>query len=132
MAIQKMDHFTILTKDWKATAKFYEDILGFRAGERPNFAFPGCWLHYDGQPILHVIERSEIPKEAGVLDHMAYAATGLAGYIRKLKAHDIKYDLRRVPEGGYAAGMWQVFFNDPNGAKVELDFAKEEAAPAGA
>jgi hypothetical protein len=25
--------------------------------------------------------------------------------------------------------VWQVFFNDPNGAKVELDFAKEEAAP---
>ena len=132
MAIQKMDHFTILTRDWKATAKFYEDILGLKAGERPNFAFPGCWLHNDGQPILHVIERSEIPKEAGVLDHMAYAATGLAGYIAKLKARNIKYDLRRIPEGGYAAGMWQVFFNDPNGAKVELDFAKEETAPAGA
>ena len=51
MPIQKMDHFTILTKDWKATAKFYEDILGFKAGERPNFAFPGCWLHNDGKPI---------------------------------------------------------------------------------
>ena len=107
MTIQKMDHFTILTKDWKATAKFYEDILGFKAGERPNFAFPGCWLHNAGKPILHVIERAEIPKET----------------------RNIKYDLRRVPEGGYAAGVWQVFFNDPNGAKVELDFAKEEAAP---
>jgi hypothetical protein len=71
-------------------------------------------------------------KEQGILDHMAYTATGLAGYIVKLKARDIKYDLRRVPEGGYAAGIWQVFFNDPNGAKVELDFAKEETAPAGA
>ena len=77
-----------------------------------------------------MIERSDIPKEAGVLDHMAYAATGLADYIAKLKARDIEYDLRRIPEGGYAAGMWQIFFNDPNGAKVELDFAKEEAAPA--
>ena len=124
MPIQKMDHFTILTKDWKATAKFYEDILGFKAGERPNFAFPGCWLHNDGKPILHVIERPEIPKETGLLDHMAFSATGLADYIGKLKARDIKYDLRRVPEGGYAAGVWQVFFLDPNGAKVELDFAR--------
>jgi len=132
MPIQKMDHFTILTKDWRATAKFYEDILGFKAGERPNFAFPGCWLHNDGKPILHVIERPEIPKETGLLDHMAFSATGLADYIGKLKARDIKYDLRRVPDGGYAAGVWQVFFLDPNGAKVELDFAKEETAPAGA
>jgi catechol 2,3-dioxygenase-like lactoylglutathione lyase family enzyme len=130
MPIQKMDHFTILTKDWKATANFYEDILGFKAGARPNFAFPGCWLHNDGKPILHVIERPEIPKETGLLDHMAFSATGLADYIGKLKARNIKYDLRRVPEGGYAAGVWQVFFLDPNGAKVELDFAKEESAPA--
>src|SRR5215470_2184308 len=130
MPIQKMDHFTILTKDWRATAEFYEDLLGFKAGERPNFAFPGCWLHNDGKPILHVIERPDIPKETGLLDHMAFSATGLADYVSKLKARNIKYDLRRVPEGGYAAGVWQVFFHDPNGAKVELDFAKEEAAPA--
>jgi len=31
-----------------------------------------------------------------------------------------------------AGSNGQVFFNDPNGAKVELDFAKEETAPAGA
>jgi hypothetical protein len=79
-----------------------------------------------------VIERPEIPKETGLLDHMAFSATGLADYVGKLKARNIKYDLRRVPEGGYAAGVWQIFFHDPNGAKVELDFAKEETAPAGA
>ena len=73
-----------------------------------------------------MIERPEIPKETGLLDHMAFSATGLADYVGKLKERDIKYDLRRVPEGGYAAGVWQIFFLDPNGAKVELDFAKEE------
>src|SRR5262245_3819455 len=104
MPIQKMDHFTILTKDWRATAKFYEDMLGFKAGARPNFAFPGCWLHNDGKPILHVIERPEIPKETGLLDHMAFSASGLADYVGKLKARNIKYDLRPVPKGGHAAG----------------------------
>jgi len=28
-------------------------------------------------------------------------------------------------------GIWQLFFNDPCGAKVEFDFNKDEPAPAG-
>jgi hypothetical protein len=28
------------------------------------------------------------------------------------------------------SGVWQVFFFDPNGARVELDFAADESAEA--
>ena len=129
MAVRKMDHFTVLTKDAKATEAFYKDILGFEAGPRPNFSFPGVWLYHEGKPILHVVEKKEIPGGAGVLDHMAYWATDLPGYLAKLKARNIPYDLRRLPQGGTGAGIWQLFFHDPNGAKVELDLAPEETAP---
>src|SRR5262249_61579946 len=129
MPIQKMDHFTILTKDWRATAEFYEDILGFKAGERPNFAFPGCWLHNDGKPILHVIERPEIPQETGLLDHMAFSATGLAGYVSKLKARNIKYDLRRGPEGGEPAGGGGGVFPYPKKAQGGARVVQEEGGP---
>ncbi|MBS0241246.1 MAG: VOC family protein [Proteobacteria bacterium] len=132
MTIERMDHFTILTRDSQATAKFYGDMLGFESGPRPNFAFPGIWLHCNGKPILHVIQKAEIPEGAGVLDHMAFWAKDLPGYVAKLKARGIKYDLRRLPQGGFAEGVWQLFFFDPNGAKVELDFDKNEPAPEGA
>ncbi|MEZ5850217.1 MAG: VOC family protein [Hyphomicrobiaceae bacterium] len=132
MSIQRMDHFTIVTKDAKATAKFYNEMLGFTEGERPNFGFPGVWLWNEGKPILHVIQKAEIPEGPGVLDHMAFWGTGLAGYIDKLKAKGLKYDLRRLPEGGYGAGIWQLFFYDPNGARVEIDLGAEEVAPPGA
>jgi hypothetical protein len=29
------------------------------------------------------------------------------------------------------SNVWQVFFHDPNGAKIELDFAPDEAPPLG-
>ena len=132
MAIERMDHFTIVTKDWKATAKFYGEMLGFEPGPRPNFMFPGAWLYSGGKAILHVIQKPEIPQGAGVLDHMAFWGTDLPGYISKLKAKGLSYDLRRLPEGGPGAGVWQLFFNDPNGAKVEIDLAATEVAPAGA
>jgi hypothetical protein len=42
-----------------------------------------------------------------------------------LRARDLKFDLRQLP----GSGLWQLFFRDPNGAKVELDFAASEASP---
>ena len=132
MPIERMDHFTIVTRDAQATAKFYGEMLGFTVGERPAFKFPGVWLYNGNKPILHVIQKDQIPDGPGVLDHMAFWGTDLASYIGKLKARGLGYDLRRLPEGGFGAGTWQLFFNDPNGARVEIDLAPSEVAPAGA
>ena len=132
MPVARMDHFTIVTNDSRKTAQFYAEMLGFTVGPRPAFNFPGVWLWNDGKPILHVIEKPEIPSGSGVIDHMAYWASDLKGYVAKLKAKKHAYDLRRLPQGGFGEGMWQLFFDDPNGAKVELDFAPNEEAPAGA
>ena len=58
----------------------------------------------------------------GVIDHMAFTGKDLAGLVGKLKARGIEYDLRRLPD----YGTWQIFFFDPNHAKVELDFDPSE------
>jgi catechol 2,3-dioxygenase-like lactoylglutathione lyase family enzyme len=63
---------------------------------------------------------------------MAFWGTDLPGYIAKLKSKGLTYDLRRLPPGGPGAGVWQLFFHDPNGAKVEIDLPASEEAPAGA
>ena len=98
-------------------------------GWRPPFQFPGWWLYADDDtPILHVIHRDPLPqKRAGVLDHMAFSAKDLPGTVETLKREGIEYELRRLPGGG----IWQLFFSDPHGAKVEFDFHKDEPAPAG-
>ena len=62
----------------------------------------------------------------GVIDHMAFFGTGLAATVAKLKNHGVAYELRKLP----TYGTWQLFFLDPNGAKVEIDFDAAEAAPA--
>jgi len=126
MSIKRMDHFTILTVDTAATVKFYKEIMGFDSGPRPSFSFPGAWLYNDGKAILHVVERDTIPEQAGVLDHMAFWGTGLADHVRKLESRNMPYDLRQLPPGGMGAGIWQLFFFDPNKARVEIDFAPEE------
>jgi catechol 2,3-dioxygenase-like lactoylglutathione lyase family enzyme len=129
MSVSGMNHFTVLTDDLDATLSFYGEFLGLRAGARPPFKFPGAWMYAEGgsEAILHVIagrDRAELVK--GAIDHMAFTAQDLAAVVAKLKSRGMSYELRKLP--GY--GTWQLFFLDPNGAKVELDFDPAEAAPA--
>lgn len=129
MSVSSMNHFTILTDDLDATLAFYDRFLGLRPGRRPPFTFPGAWLYaQDGNdPILHVVAGK--PRAAlvrGVIDHMAFTAQNLQASVAKLQAADVPYELRRLPE----FGTWQLFFHDPNGAKVELDFDAAEHGPA--
>ena len=128
MAIVGMNHFTVLAADLDATLAFYCDMLGLRKGPRPPFDFPGAWLYSGERAILHIVSGRPLPEDpAGVLDHMAFSATDLTGTLERLKARKIKYDLRQLA----GARSWQLFFYDPNGARVELDFEASEPAPAG-
>lgn len=131
MSVTAVNHFTILTDDLPATLAFYEEHLNLKPGARPPFTFPGAWLYAEGgkgpDPILHIV--AGIKKERlvkGVLDHMAYSGKGLAAAVEKLKKRNVAYELRRLPD----YGTWQLFFFDPNNAKIEIDFDKMEAAPA--
>ena len=127
-----MNHFTVLSDDLEVTKKFYCDMLGFEIGARPNFTMGGYWLYVGDQPILHVVQRKELHEHrAGVIDHMAFTATDLPGTAAKLDKAKVKWELRRLPPDGPRAGLWQMFFDDPHGGKVEFDFDKTEQAPAG-
>ena len=125
--IDGMNHFTVLTHDLDATRAFYVGILGLKEGYRPPLGFPGTWLYSGERAVLHVVAGRPIPNPpAGVLDHMAFSASDLPGTTAKLKSSGIKYDLRKQPD----SGVWQLFCFDPSGARVELDFAATETAPA--
>ncbi|HVO88438.1 MAG TPA: VOC family protein [Casimicrobiaceae bacterium] len=123
MPATAMNHFTILTDDVPGTVRFYREAMGLADGPRPAFDFPGAWLYAGGQPILHVIGgRPRTDLKPGVIDHMAFSAENLSDTIARLTALNIQHTCRRV----VGAGTWQVFFFDPNGARVELDFAADE------
>jgi len=123
MSATAMNHFTILTDNVEGTVRFYHDLLGLTAGPRPAFDFPGAWLYQGGQPILHIVGgRTKEELRPGVIDHMAFSAVDLSDTLARLTAHNVAHSCRRQ----VGSGVWQVFFFDPNGARVELDFAADE------
>jgi catechol 2,3-dioxygenase-like lactoylglutathione lyase family enzyme len=128
MGVKGMNHFTVLTDDLPKTTEFYTELLGLTVGYRPLEDL-GVWLYAGGEEaVLHVMADRPLPADrAGVLDHMAFTGSDLPGIIEKLRQRSLKFELRRQKK----SRIWQLFFHDPNGAKVELDFSADEPVPPG-
>ncbi|MBI2769696.1 MAG: VOC family protein [Burkholderiales bacterium] len=122
--ISGMNHFTISAEDEHKTLDFYVGLLGLTVGHRPDLGFPGAWLYAGGaQAVLHMYFGRPMPvQRTGVIDHLAFTASGLKDVKARFDERGMKYDLRRQT----GSGTWQLFCHDPNGAKVELDFDAAE------
>lgn len=125
--IVRMDHFTVVTDRIGETRAFYER-LGLAVGPRPDFGVGGLWLYAGGHPVLHVVETAAMPLvRRGALDHMAFLGDDIVALLTTLKKERVAYRLLRLPRPW---STWQVFFLDPNGAEVEIDFDAVQRVPA--
>lgn len=122
--VDGLDHFTITTSDLKRSRSFYMDVLGLTEGDRPPLGFPGHWLYAGGRAILHLVGDGDATRKGGResdeqgFDHIALAARGMAEMAQRLKARGVSFETREVP----GRPRKQIFFLDPDGVKVELQF----------
>lgn len=143
MPIQKLAHYSVRTADLEASRRFYTEVLGFKVGYRPAFAFPGLWLYRGGDEadygVVHLIgidksdpqglvdylgdKAPESLSGSGAMDHLAFLATDLRGMRAALGEARLAYRERTVPD----LGLHQVFVEDPSGITIELNFPAAEA-----
>lgn len=138
MPLSYLEHFLIQTVDLEATKDWYVDVLGMHVGPSPDFKFPVYWLYIGDKDVLHLTEgggkvsenrkaylgqQSEETHGSGVVDHVAFRATGLRDMMAHLDGSGIDYTRRQVSD----QGLFQLFLIDPNGVKVELNFDAAEA-----
>ena len=138
MALKTFEHVLILADDVDKTKDFYVDILGLNIGYRPNFQFKGYWLYLDENPkaaCIHLAMRKQdtgqdyyigkkddVKSGSGAIDHVAFNADDIEGMKAKLEKISIEYTHRKVP--GFP--LEQLFIMDPDGVKVELNYATSE------
>ena len=139
MPLSHIEHFLIAADDLDATRDWYARVLGMKPGPHPDFGFPVHWMYLGERDIVHIgpsaKQAGEIQKKylgrtsqdsgagTGAIDHIAFRATGLRGMLEHLKKEKIAFTQRRA--NGQA--LFQLFLFDPNGIKVELNYAAEEA-----
>ena len=132
MPIERMEHFLVLTDDIDGTRDFYRDVLGFADGPRPDLGFPGYWQYLGATPVIHIADfaaytahsnRLGIPVTrpatgTGPLDHVAFNGSNYEELAARLQHHGLAYH----PHDSPAIGLRQIFIEDPNGLKLELNF----------
>jgi catechol 2,3-dioxygenase-like lactoylglutathione lyase family enzyme len=138
MPLSHLQHFLIQTADLPATRDWYVRVLGMKEGWHPDFKFPVVWLYIGEKDVLHLTEGganvSENRKKylgqqstdvhgSGVVDHVAFRATGLPDMLAHLGREGIQFTRRMVSD----QGLYQLFLHDPNGVKIELNFDNSEA-----
>jgi len=138
MAIENIDHYLLQVADMGATRDWYVRVIGLTEGPHPDFKFPVCWLYAGDKDVLHIADGGENASDnrmkylgqqstdtagSGVIDHVAFRATGLADMIAHLDAEAVTYTKRRVDD----QASFQLFLDGPDGVKIELNFDSAEA-----
>jgi catechol 2,3-dioxygenase-like lactoylglutathione lyase family enzyme len=138
MPLSHIEHFLIQSPDIDATRDWYVKVLGMRDGPHPDFGFPVHWLYLGDEPVIHLAEggagvsqnrlrylgqQSNATEGTGVIDHVAFRATGLPEMIAHLQKLKIEFKERQVDD----QGLYQLFLFDPNGVKVELNYQAAES-----
>ena len=128
--VSELEHVLVLSDDIDAARDFYERAVGLRTGERPPLAFAGYWLYAGEAPCLHIADRAAYAAHAqtlgltvsgasgrGPVDHIAFNAADYAAVSERLARAGITPVRNDVPGGGPR----QLFFNDPDGLRVEIN-----------
>jgi catechol 2,3-dioxygenase-like lactoylglutathione lyase family enzyme len=135
MPLTRMEHLLVLTDNIELTREFYEEALGLRVGERPPLEFPGYWLYAEKVPCVHLAERESytahserlgIPASApaestGAVDHVAFNGEDYEAVRSRLAERGVEAAENAVP----GAGLRQLFLEDPNGVKIEINVMEE-------
>ena len=133
MTVRSLDHVLVLSDDIEGTREFYCQAVGLRVGDRPLLEFPGYWLYggADGESAcLHIAERRSYAAHAaglglrvpgrdpgvGPVDHVAFSAGDYGGVVERLERCGVAAVTNAVP-----GGPRQVFIEDPNGVRVEIN-----------
>jgi catechol 2,3-dioxygenase-like lactoylglutathione lyase family enzyme len=139
MPLTELNHYFVRAKDLERSRNFYCEALGFEVMPRPDFPFPGYWLGVggkvqvlmglDGAPEQANYYFGTTPRSArdnaGVVDHIAFQATGPEDLAKRLNALGLPSRTRYISE----IQLFQIFVADPDGLMLELNFPNVPVAP---
>lgn len=123
LAVNSLDHVTIVVRDLDATRRFYVDVLGMRQVDRPAFSFAGQWFEAGGT-LIHTILEYSGSSPAGMGGgmntrghHFAFLVDDVAPWVGRLEEAGVPIV---SPPKLRPDGANQVFVHDPDGHLVEL------------
>lgn len=133
MKLNALDHVNIITDDLAGTTRFFVELfdLDVRDGPEPLPTEHVQWLYDDsGRAIFHINSRemqqayrreTKPGPMTGAIHHVALDCSDHKAFIARLEAHGIDYRLNDIS----SINLKQLFFSEPNGILLELNFRGE-------
>lgn len=133
MKLNALDHVNIITDDLAGTTNFFVDLfdLDVRDGPEPLPPEHVQWLYDEsGRAIFHINSRemqqayrreTKSGPMTGAIHHVALDCGDHKAFIERLEAHGIDYRLNDIT----SINLKQLFFSEPNGVLLELNFRGE-------
>lgn len=130
MKINALDHVNIITDDLHGTARFFVELFGLDVRDPPAPLKPDLaqWLYDDaGRAIFHInatvmqqafARPTPAGRVTGAIHHVALNCSGHDGFVRRLEERGIEFKLNELD----SIGLRQIFFHEPNGVLLELNF----------
>lgn len=123
--VTSLAHVTIKAADLDVTIAFYEQVIGLQQVPRPPFPFPGAWLGFGDDALVHLLggDRAfqadgSVAHATGSVDHVSFWARGYAAQRSRLEAFQLPFREACPPQTTLA----QIFVFDPNGLQLELTY----------
>jgi catechol 2,3-dioxygenase-like lactoylglutathione lyase family enzyme len=131
VSVTELEHVLLLSDDIDRARSFYEQTLGLESGPRPPLPFEGYWLYAGETACVHIADRTSYRAHAvtlgldvggraagpGPVDHIAFNGSDYDQLLARLDQLGVDAVRNQVPGGGPR----QVFFDDPDGLRVEIN-----------
>lgn len=123
-----LNHTAIYVKDVKASATFYQTIVGLDTIAEPFHDGKHAWFRIAPGVAMHIIQGATEKKEYYKNQHTCFSVASVDAFAAMLKKNNIPWEDR---DGAKLAitirvdGVKQLWLQDPDGYWIEINDAKE-------
>ncbi|MFZ6691189.1 diguanylate cyclase [Undibacterium sp. SXout20W] len=128
MPTTSLSHYNLRAdrEQMEVLKEFYCEYVGLQVGARPALQSFGYWLYAGIEAVLHLSEMRVGEQRQTMLktsfDHVAFNCTDHPAMLHKLQQAGIAYKMAQIPASEGFPIQHQIFFNDPLGNGIELNF----------
>jgi len=124
----RMNHSAIFVTDIKASANFYQNIVGLDTIPEPFHDGKHVWLRTGPGMSLHIIEGSKEKKQYYKNQHTCFSVASVDDFVAILKKNKVEFEDLTGNKNVYSKrvdGIKQLWMKDPDGYWVEINDAKD-------
>lgn len=124
----RINHTAIYVVDLKASAAFYQNIIGLDTIPEPFHDGKHAWFKTGPGISLHIIEGAAAKKEYYKNQHTCFSVASVEAFTKILAAKNIPFEDVKGVKGAVTNrvdGVKQLWLQDPDGYWIEINDAKD-------